>query len=369
MSLIRAAAMAGAFLLVLSVSPTVAEQPQVARVSVVIGSRLADEGGPQEAAESPLRSPFGVDFDRDGAMFIVELEGGRALERRHDGSVIVIAGDGSKGYEGDGGPAAKATFNGTHNLAISRAGLVYLSDTWNHCVREIDLGTSPTSPTREQGTIRTVAGTGKPGFSGDGGPAAQAEFYDVICVTLNPAEDTLYVADIRNRRIRAIDLGRPEKTVRTVAGNGDKGVPRDGAAAVESPLVDPRAVAPDAAGNLYILERSGHALRVVTPDGTIRTVAGTGKQGFRDGAAGEAEFASPKHVCTDDRGRVYIADDANAAIRCYDPETNTVATILGRAQGDPKIRLEHPHGVTWERGTLYVADSGHNRILRVEFAK
>ena len=360
MSQVRSAAVAGVSFLALWAAVGVAGQLPVSQVSVVIGSRLASEGGPQEAPASPLRSPFGVDFDRDGNMFIVELEGGRVHERPDDGSVVVIAGDGSKGADGDGGPAAKATFNGMHNLAITRAGKAYIADSFNSRIREIDLGTR---------RIRTIAGTGEPGFSGDGGPAAEAQFNEIICVTLNPAEDTLYLADIRNRRIRAIDLSSDEQTVRTVAGNGEKSVPRDGAVAADGPLFDPRAVAPGADGRVYVLERGGHALRVIDANGAIRTVAGTGKQGYADGPALEAQFAGPKHLCLDDAGRVYIADDVNAAIRCYDPETRTVTTILGRGHGDPRIKLDRPHGVTWEDGMLYVVDSGNDRILRVEFGE
>jgi DNA-binding beta-propeller fold protein YncE len=329
-------------------------------VSVVIGSRLPAEGGPAESSPSPLRSPFGVDFDRDGNMFIVELEGGRVHERRADGTVTRVAGDGSKGAQGDGGPAAEATFNGMHNLAITKTGKAYIADSFNSRIREIDLATR---------RIRTIAGTDEPGYAGDGGPAGKAQFNEIICVTLSPDEGTLFLADIRNRRIRAIDLNSDARTVRTVAGNGERAVPRDGAAAAESPLFDPRAVAADGEGHVYVLERSGHALRVIDAEGAIRTVAGTGKQGYADGPALEAQFAGPKHLCLDDAGRVYIADDVNAAIRCYDPETQTVTTILGRGHGDPDIKLDRPHGVTWEQGLLYVADSGNDRILRVEFAE
>jgi sugar lactone lactonase YvrE len=188
-----------------------------------------------------------------------------------------------------------------------------------------------------------------------------------MCVTLDPAEETLHLADLKNRRIRAIDL--KSKTVRTVAGNGKAGVPEDGAAAAESPLVDPRAVAADSQGRVYVLERGGHALRAVDADGKIRTVAGTGKSGFRDGPARESQLAAPKHLCVDGDGRVYIADDMNAAIRCYDPATETVATLLGRGFGDKQLTLKNPHGVCIEDDLLYVVDSRNNRLLRVEFAK
>jgi len=172
----------------------------------------------------------------------------------------------------------------------------------------------------------------------------------------------LHITDLKNARIRNVDLASNQ--VRTVAGNGSKGVPADGSLAVDSPLVDPRAAASDPSGRLYVLERSGHALRVVDPNGTIRTVAGTGKKGYRDGAALEAEFGSPKHICLDDAGNVYIADDLNGAIRKYNPKTARVETILGQGKGDSRIRLLHPHGVCVHEGWLYVIDSGNNRILR-----
>lgn len=137
-----------------------------------------------------------------------------------------------------------------HNLAVTPAGDVYIADTWNHCIRKID---------PKSGAITTVAG-GKAGYSGDGGPAAKATFDYVMCVTLNATNDQIYVADLKNRRIRCVDLRTG--VVETVAGNGKKGVPRDGDIAVESPLVDPRAVVVDSRNRIYVLERSGHALRV-----------------------------------------------------------------------------------------------------------
>jgi DNA-binding beta-propeller fold protein YncE len=330
-----------------------AAQPVVARVELVVGARLPEEGEPA-GSKSPLKSPFGVDFDAAGSMFIVELEGGRAFERTVDGTVTQIGGDGSKSYQGDGGPLARATFNGMHNVAVTKSGKMLIADTWNNCVREVDLKTR---------AIRTLAGTGKQGFRD--GPAAEAEFHWVMCVTLSPDEKVAHIADINNRRVRKLDLATGQVT--TIAGNGMKGVPQDGAKALEAPLVDPRAVASDSQGRVYVLERSGHALRRVDPDGTIRTVAGTGKAGHRDGPALEAQLNGPKHLCVDDRDRVFIADDVNAAIRCYDPATETVSTVLGRGNGDAKIVLLHPHGVTWEQGTLYALDTYHDRIFRLTF--
>lgn len=336
--------------------PLAAAQPKVKSVELVVGSRLPAEGGPEMTPASPLKHPFGVDFDSAGSMFIVELEGGRAFERFPNGTIQQIGGDGSKSYKGDGGPLAKATFNGMHNVAITKTGRMLIADTWNNCVREVDL---------ESRIIKTLAGNGQPGFAD--GPAADARFNFVMCATLDPAEKELHIADINNRRIRLLNL--QTRMVSTIAGNGEKGVPKEGAKAVESPLVDPRAVAADAQGRVYILERAGNAIRRVDKDGTIHSVAGNGKAGFKDGPAPEAQLNGPKHICVDGLGRVYVADDVNAAIRCYDPATETVSTLLGRGHGDERIELSHPHGVTIEKGSLYVMDTYHDRIFRLELSE
>ena len=328
-----------------------------AAVEVLVGDYLIAEGGPWEVEQSPLRSPFGVDFDASAAMYVVELSSGRLLKRLPSGQLQTLCKTHAPGYAGDGGPVAEARFNGPHNCVVTGRKLL-VADSWNHCVREVDLDSL---------VVRTLAGTGAEGFSGDGGPARRATFNFVMCIALDPAEQTLHITDLKNRCVRDLDLesGR----VVTVAGNGQKGVPADGGAAIDSPLVDPRAAASDAQGNLYVLERGGHALRVVRPDGTLHTVAGNGEKGFRDGDARDARFGSPKHLCCDPAGKVYIADDLNGAIRCYDPATRRVSTVLGRGIGDPRITLEHPHGVRWHSGWLYVVDTGHNRILRLRAAR
>lgn len=324
-------------------------------VEFVVGGLMAGEGGDWEPKDSPLTSPFGVDFNSHGDMWIVELEGGRVHRFDASGQLHLAGGDGTKSYKGDGGELASATFNGMHNCVVTPNDDLYIADSWNHCVRKVDAAT---------GIVSTIAGTGQRGFSGDGGPATEATFDFVMCITLNPENDVLHIADLNNHRIRAVDL--KSGLVTTVAGNGKKGVPKDGDVALQSPLVDPRAVAQDAKGNLWILERGGHALRVVLPDATIQTVAGTGTRGFLDGPGRTSQFGSPKHVCVDEADNVYIADDENSAIRRFDSHAHEVTTILGRGQGDARIKLSHPHGVTWENGWLYVVDMGNNRILRIK---
>jgi sugar lactone lactonase YvrE len=337
-----------------------ADPPPPPRVTVLLGNLTAAEGGPAAPAPSPLKEPFGVDLDVEGRLWIIELAGGRVLRLDRAQKLDVVAGAlGTSGYSGDGGLTGAALFNGMHNVAVHPKGAVFVSDTWNHCVRRID----PRS-----GTIETFAGTGKAGFGGDGGPAQAALFDFVMCVTLDAPRKRLLVADTNNRRIRAVEIqdDLSAGTVVTIAGNGQKGVPADGAIARESPLVDPRAVAADSRGQVYVLERGGHALRVIDRDGRILTLAGNGRPGDRDGIGPEAQLNSPKHLCVDPQDRVFIADEGNHAIRLFEPHAGTLRRVLGGGAGDAKLRLQRPHGVAVRDGVLYVADSGNDRVLKVE---
>ena len=339
--------------IILTLTATTAEA-QRARSHVVIGESLTKNKNPQP---DQLSSPFGVDFDAAGNMYMVELDGGRVHKMDTAGVFSTIAGDGSKNYTGDGGPAAKATFNGMHNIAVTPAGDLYIADSWNHCVRKIDAKT---------GTISTIAGTGKAGFAGDGGDATKAQFNYVMCVSLNTTNDKLYVADLKNFRIRMIDL--KTNVVSTVVGNGKKGVPQDDSVATDSPLVDPRAVAVDSKNNIYVLERSGNALRMVSADGKIKTVVGTGKRGTAIGKGLETELGSPKHVAIDANNHVIIADESNRRILKYEPGKEEVQILLGKGANKPNRGLSKPHGVCVHTdGTIYIVDTGHHRILSLKF--
>jgi hypothetical protein len=283
-------------------------------------------------------------IDKAGNLYFVELNGHRVCRVDSRGILTVVAGNGIKGDLGDGGPARSAQFNGMHNLAIALNDDIFVSDTWNNRVRKIEART---------GRISTVAGTGERGFSGDGGPATKAKFGNIYCVSLDPTGEHLFLADLDNRRIRAIHL----KTgiVKTVAGNGEKGAPKEGADAVNAPLVDPRAVAANAAGEVFILERSGNALRVVDRGGRIRTVAGTGAKGA-SGDGGDARIATlngPKHLCFDLQGNVIIADTKSHIIRKYLPREGRIVRVAGNGakgmnglNGPPEAaELNQPHGV------------------------
>lgn len=340
------------------------------KVVLVAGGGDGEDGS--EATKAKLVQPFAVAFftiGRQEGVYFVEMVGGERLRLIDaEGKVRTIAGTGKKGdtTTDPHGAAPKAEFNGMHNLAVTKNGRAYLADTFNHRVRACDLFRSYMMP---------VAGTGKKGFSGDGDVAEKAEFAEVICIALTPDEKTLYVADIGNKRVRAIDLGT--RKVSTVAGTGKAGVPKDGELAKDQPLVDPRAVAADDKGNVYVLERGGHALRVIDKDGKIRTVAGTGKKGSggNGGAALKAEFNGPKYVSIDRDGSVLIADTENHQIRRYIPGKEVVELVAGTGKAgkgfdaDPlKCELARPHGVSVhsKTGDLYIADSDNGRILKIE---
>ena len=327
-------------------------------------------GGTEPAAgiaaeRTKLISPFGIDFNRQGVGFIIELTGERVF-KLEKGLLHQVAGTGKLGQGGDGGPGLKAEFNGMHNLALGPDGMVYLADTWNQRIRKYDPQT---------GLVTNFAGTGAKGFSGDGGPADKAVFGGIYCVTLTPDNKRLVLADLDNRRIRSIDLATRQVT--TVAGNGQQGAPADGSIAAESPLVDPRAVTADREGRIYILERSGHALRIVDGDGKIRTVVGTGQAGHSgdDGPGRKATLNGPKHLCLDRDGSVIIADTENHAIRRYLPKEDRIVKLAGTGKkgtaglGGPPTQVElfQPHGVTiGPKGELYIVDSGNDRVLKLE---
>jgi sugar lactone lactonase YvrE len=201
-----------------------------------------------------------------------------------------------------------------------------------------------------------------------------AEFDGVYCVAFHPDFSQLYLADLENRRVRVIHMATG--IVDTVAGNGTKGVPADGARARTAPLVDPRAVAADTAGNVYVLERSGHALRLVDATGRIRTVAGTGQRGASGdgGDARKASISGPKHLCLDQEGNVVIADTDNHRIRKYVPSTGRIVHVAGSGKqgaaglgGPPQhVELNYPHGVyVHADGTLYIADTNNHRVLKL----
>ncbi|MFO0936607.1 MAG: hypothetical protein U0798_08860 [Gemmataceae bacterium] len=328
-------------------------------IQLVAGGGTGKDGA--NAAQAKLHQPFGCDFTADGSMVFVEFTGSERLRiLKPDGTIHTLAGNGRKGLSGNGGPGMNATFNAMHAVLVAPDGLIYVADSFNHCVRVYDPKT---------GTIEAFAGTGVKGHSGDGGPAKDATFNEAYCIAVDGSFQVMYIVDLQNRCVRRIDM--KTKTVTNFAGNGKKGVPKDGEPAVSQPLVDPRALAVDPkTGLVYILERGGHALRVVDAKGVIRTVAGTGKAG-----TGETMMNGPKFAAVDRDGSVLIADTENHRIVRYTPGSDRLKRVAGTGKagsagvgGDPQqCELNKPHGVTVhpQTGQIFICDSSNDRILKI----
>jgi DNA-binding beta-propeller fold protein YncE len=308
--------------------------------------------------DGKLKEPFGTEFDAKGNAWIVEMISGNRLFRLDDkGGLTHVAGRTEAGYSGDGGPALEAQFNGPHNLAVLPDGNVILSDTWNGVTRHVDVSAN---------VVSTVKG-----YAAEKGKERSTGPY---CVTLGWDGKTVFIANLS--QVLTLDLITQE--LKAIAGNGKKGVPQEGALALESPLVDPRAAAPDRQGNLYILERNGNALRVVDQQGRIRTVVNaSGKKGGTGdgGLALDATLNGPKHLCVDVDDTVIIADAENHLIRRFDPKSGIITRIAGTGKkgasgvgGDPlKWELARPHGVTIHPQTkeLWITDTYNDRILKI----
>lgn len=317
------------------------------------------------ATNSRLADPFAVGFDAQGFAYICEMTNNRVVWVHPQDMLVPFAGTTKKGSGGDGGPRAEVEFNGPHHLLVAQNGDVFVADTWNCKIRVIDARSK---------RISTFAGTGKRGYSGDGGQATKAEFSGIYSLAFDAAQENLYLADLENRRVRAVNLITGD--VRLIAGNGGKGIPPGGSDALTSPLFDPRAVAVAKSGEVYILERSGNALRVVDTKGKIRTVVGTGKAGPWTPTENplEATLKGPKHLCVDKDDNVLIADSDNHVIRKYLPKENKLLRVAGTGKpgrglsSDPlKTELNQPHGVSVDaQGRTYICDSLNSRVLKVE---
>lgn len=332
-------------------------------IRTVVGTGEAGysgDGGPAGAAT--LREPFMCCFDSSGNMLFCEAR--NHIVRRVDatsGQVTTVAGTGEVGYTGDGGPATEATLNEPYSLEIDANGDLHIVDRLNAVVRRVDGST---------GIISTIAGTGEPGYSGDGGPGNQAQLREPNDCFLD-GRGGLLIADIQDQRIRRLDLGTG--TIDTFAGNGEKVRGGDGMPARQASILGSRAVCMDHHGNTYIAEREGNGIRVVTAGGIMGTVAGvSAERGYTGdgGPALDATWGAPKALRCDANGNVIVVDTENHAIRKVDVSTGVVTTIAGgqlggHGDGGPATDagLDRPHGCGIAAdGRIYIADSNNHRI-------
>lgn len=323
---------------------------------------LAGDNGPATAAQ--LHGPTGLTQGPDGALYVCDTDNHVIRRIAPDGVISTVAGNGTAGYSGDGGPAVRAQLNDPYEVRFDKSGDLFFVERQNHCVRKIETRT---------GTITTLAGTGKPGFSGDGGPAKEALFKEPHSIQFGP-DGSLYVCDVLNHRIRRIDM--TSGIVTTFAGTGEKKPTPDGAPIAGTPLNGPRAIDFDREGNLWVALREGNAVyRLDLKSGTIHHVAGTGKKGFtgNGGPALKATLNGPKGLAVGPDGGVYLADTEAHSIRRIDPNTGTIDVVAGTGQkGDgpdgpaKACRLTRPHGVFVEPdGTLLISDTECNRVRAV----
>lgn len=322
-------------------------------------SGYAGDGGP--AASALLNEPFMCEFDAVGNLYIAEAK--NHCVRRVDaltGVITTVAGTGQAGYTGDGGPATQATFNEPYSLQVDANGDIYIVDRLNAVVRKVAGAT---------GIIATVAGTGEPGYSGDGGPGNQARLREPNDCFLD-GKSGLLIADIQDQRVRRLDLS--SGLISTFAGNGEKERSGDGQPAVQASIMGARAVCMDSKGNTYICEREGNGIRVVDARGIMKTLAGTGERGFEGdgGPAITATWGSPKAIRCDHQDNLVVVDTENHAIRVIDITTGVVTTTAGGrlgGEGDggaaTDAAMDRPHGCGIDaQGNLYVADSNNHRV-------
>ena len=281
------------------------------------------------------------------------------------------------GLGGDGGPAVEARLRYPFDVAVDETGSLYIVDTWNHRIRKVD----------SAGIVTTVAGSGTTGesgggFSGDGGPAVEAQLRFPGGAALD-GSGSLYIVDTWNHRIRKVDSAG---IVTTVAGSGTTGeggggFGGDGGPAVEARLRYPYGVTVDETGNLYIADARNHRIRKVDSAGVVTTIAGSGTEGYGGdgGPAVRAQLSHPQGVALDGSGNLYIADAWNHRIRKVD-SAGIVTTIAGG--GTPgggrgrfgrdsglavRARLKYPQGMALDAaGNLYFADIGNHRIRKVD---
>ena len=275
---------------------------------------FSGDGGP--AVEARLGLPSGVAVDRTGRVYVAD--DGNIRVRRIDvtGVMTTIAGTGELGFSGDGGPAIEADLVGVQDVATDTRGNVYLA-TWRR-IRKID----------PNGVITTIAGTGQDGDPGDGGPAAEAGLSGNLDVAAD-AEGNVYIADASNHRVRKVG---PDGTITTLAGTGERGYSGDGGSSTDALVNDPRGVAVDASGSLYVADRQNNRIRRIDATGVITTFAGTGEMGFSGdgGPAVEARIGRPSGVAVDQYGSVYIANEWNSRTRIRKVDSDgTIATVAG----------------------------------------
>jgi hypothetical protein len=324
----------------------------------------AGDGG--EARRAGLNQPFDVALDRQGNLYFSEADNHCVRRVEHGSGIITtVVGTGKAGYSGDGGPATEAELNSPYGIALDTASNLYIVDRLNACIRVVEAAT---------GVIRTIAGTGQPGYSGDGGPANLAQLQEPNDIVLD-GKGRVFIADVRDHRVRVLDLA--SGIITTFAGTGEGASSGDGGPADRAALLGPRALAFGPTGDLYICLRNDHKVRKIDMrTNIIRTIAGSGAKGYAGdhGPALRAAFNGPKEIAVDGDDNIYLVDTENHCIRRIDAGSGLVSTVAGTGQpggsgdGGPATAatLKRPHGACVDAaGNIYIGDSENHRLRYV----
>ncbi|WP_206105479.1 InlB B-repeat-containing protein [Paenibacillus thalictri] len=330
-------------------------------IDLVAGTTAGYSGDGGAAIAAQMLNPAGMAIDSGGNIYFADLANYRIRKIDTSGTISTVAGTGTGGYSGDGGPATSAQLWIPSGVAVDSSGNLYIVD-GNSDIRKVDTS----------GNISTVVGTGTGGYSGDGGAATAAELFFPQGNIAVGSDGSLYIADTFNHVIRKVDASG---TISTVAGTGDSGYSGDGGPATAAKLNMPYSVAIDSSGNLYISDSQNNRIRKVDVTGTISTVAGAGGAGYSGdgGIATAAQLNVPNGVAVDSSGNLYIADSRNLRIRRVD-SSGTISTVAGTGapgnSGDGgaaiAAKLNSPQGVAVDSGgVLYIADTTNNRIRKL----
>jgi uncharacterized protein (TIGR03437 family) len=344
----------------LAQAPGFAQTPGTIQTVAGNGSQtISGDGGP--ALQAGLNVPVDVYVDQAGNLFITDQFNNRIRKVAPNGTISTVAGTGVAGFSGDGGPAIDAEINTPTGIRGDNSGNLYIADVVNQRIRKVD----------SSGIITTFAGNGNKGYGGDGGLAIDASFYNAVRVAIDPSGNVL-VADQSDHRIRRI---APSGFITTIAGNGVGAFSGDGGPAINASLNNPTAVAVDGGGVIYISDQFNQRIRKIALDGTITTIAGNGNPGFGGdgGPANAAILNYPGGITVDAAGNLYFNDDINFRTRMI-AANGTINTIAGSGtqgfSGDGgaalAAALNGNFGVALDLlGNMYIADSTNNRIREV----
>lgn len=312
------------------------------------GMRGAVDGSKEKAR---FNWPTGVAVDDKGNIYIADFSNNLIRKISTQGEVVTFIGSGRASFTD--GKGRDAHLNGPDNIAMGADGSIYVADADNFRIRKVET----------DGIITTIAGNGIRGYKDGHWQTAMFAYPTGVAVD---KDGNVYVADRGSHSIRKII---PEGNVVTVAGNGFPAY-ADGQGR-KSHFREPISLAVDSAGNIYVADSGNNAIRKIAPDGTVSTLAGGGKSGYRDGAGKEASFSWPTGIAIDGIGNIYVCDSRNNRVRRVTPEgvVSTVAGIgiSGFADGSGhNAMFNFPTGVEIDKaGNIYVADSGNNRIRKI----